>query len=52
MSSGWIRQIIVIAAAAGCALGQSAGTFSVTGSMTTALSYLARSSNQVTIAIQ
>ena len=32
MSIGCIRQIIVIAAAAGCALGQSAGAFMATGS--------------------
>jgi hypothetical protein len=36
MSSGYIHQIIVIAAAVGSALGQSAGTFTATGSMTTA----------------
>ena len=36
VSIGCIRQIIIITAATGCALGQSAGTFTATGSMTTA----------------
>ncbi|HKE24386.1 MAG TPA: kelch repeat-containing protein [Bryobacteraceae bacterium] len=36
MSSSSIRQSIVIVVAVGCALGQSAGTFTATGSMTTA----------------
>ncbi|HKE29577.1 MAG TPA: kelch repeat-containing protein [Bryobacteraceae bacterium] len=38
MSSSSIRQILVIATAAGCALGQSPGTFAAAGSMTAARS--------------